>query len=89
MYKKSQPDLPEKYNGKIIAVADGKAIGDYPTILSAYREMEAMGVEEGEYIIINCTPGDSEYFDFFANWQLLTAQSATQRRLCDSCKQVS
>ena len=76
MYKESQPELLKKYNGKIIAVTNGKAIGAYPTILGAYRELEERGYEEGEYIIIKCTPGDSEYSAFFANWQPFIARSA-------------
>jgi hypothetical protein len=68
MYKARQAEIIKEYNGKIIAVKDGECLGAFGTLVEAYREMVAKNYAEGEYIIIKCTPGDSEYAAFFANW---------------------
>lgn len=66
-YKEVQDDLVKLYNDRIIAVKDGKCIGDYQTRVDALRDMDKRGFKNGTYLIIRCTQGDSEYTAFFAN----------------------
>lgn len=68
MYIENQAALLKEYNGQIIAVQDGKFLGAYPDKLAAYRDMKSRGLKDGQYIIVNCTPGDSAYTAYFANW---------------------
>lgn len=68
MYIENQTALLKEYNGQIIAVRDGRFLGAYPDKLAAYRDMKSKGLEDGQYIIVKCTPGDSAYTAYFANW---------------------
>ena len=68
MYIENQSDLLNKYNGQIIAVRDGKFLGAYRDKLDAYRDMKSRGLKDGQYMIVQCTPGDSAYTAYFANW---------------------
>lgn len=68
MYIENQAELLKEHNGQIIAVQNGKFIGSYPDELTAYRDMEKRGIKEGEYMIVECTPGDSAYVSHFVNW---------------------
>ena len=61
LYIKNQDELLKKYEGKIIALRHGAVLGEYASKLDALRAMRAMGLKNGEYFIIRCTPGDSEY----------------------------
>jgi hypothetical protein len=67
MYIEKQSDFLKEYNGKIIAVKDGVVQGAFETKIEAYRAMRIKGYNEGEFIIIRCAPGDSEYTARFAN----------------------
>jgi hypothetical protein len=60
MYIAAQNELVKEYNGKIIAVKDGKALGVYPSKTEALEDM-AKRYEPGTFIIIKCTSGDEEY----------------------------
>jgi hypothetical protein len=68
MYIERQEELLKDFNGKIIAVKDGQCLGAFENKLDAYRDMVAKGYKEGEYMIVRCTPGNSEYTSYFANW---------------------
>jgi hypothetical protein len=68
MYKERQAELLKDYDGKIIALKDGECLGAFDSKLDAYRAMVAEGLKEGEYMIILCAEGDSEYTSYFANW---------------------
>lgn len=61
MYIQNQDKLVEKYNGQIIAVKDGECLGVFPSLLDGYRAMKAQGLNDGEFMVIKCTPGDKEY----------------------------
>lgn len=74
MYIENQAALVREHNGQIIAVQDGKFLGQYPNKLTAYRDMKAKGLEDGQYMIVECTPGDSAYTSHFANWYVFTGQ---------------
>ena len=67
MYKERQIELVKEFNNEIIAVKDGECLGKFNSLVEAYRAMDNSGYKEGEYIIIKCTPDDSEYTAFFAN----------------------
>lgn len=68
MYIENQEALLREHDGQIIAVQDGKFLGSYPDELTAYRDMKARGIADGDYMIVECTPGDSAYTAYFANW---------------------
>ncbi len=68
MYIENQDNLLKEHNGQIIAVQDGQFLGAYPDKLTAYRDMKSRGIEDGKYMIVECTPGDSAYTARFANW---------------------
>lgn len=67
MYIEKQEELLERFNGKIIAVSNGECIGAYDSLVDAYRDMVARNLQEGDYIILRCTPGPSAYTSYFAN----------------------
>lgn len=70
MYIEHQNDLIKSHENKIIAVKDGECLGSFDSLVDASRKMMDLGLKAGEYLIIRCTPGDSEYTAFFANfWQ--------------------
>ena len=60
-YIAHQAELLEKYNGKIIAISRGKVLGDFPSKLDALRYIQEKGITPGDFMIIKCSPGDSEY----------------------------
>lgn len=60
LYIKKQPELIEKYNGKIIALHHGEVEGVFTTKLDALEAMRAK-YAPGDFMIIKCTPGDNEY----------------------------
>jgi DNA (cytosine-5)-methyltransferase 1 len=47
MYIRNQAEIVKEYNGKIIAVKDGKVIGDYLSRLEAVNDMRKKGHDEG------------------------------------------
>jgi hypothetical protein len=61
LYIKNQDELVKKYNGQIIAVVDGECMGAYSSAVQAYRAMREKGIEEGDFMIILCEPGDRQY----------------------------
>jgi hypothetical protein len=61
MYIRRQNSLVAEYNGKIIALKDGEALGVYPTKTDALEDMQRRRFMPGEFMIIKCTPGDEEY----------------------------
>jgi hypothetical protein len=67
MYIEQQEELLKDFDGKIIAVKDGVCLGAFTTLVDAYRAMKTAGYEDGEYMIVRCTPGNSEYTAHFAN----------------------
>jgi hypothetical protein len=67
MYKENQNEIVNQYQGKIIAVKDGYCIQAFDSLVEASRAMKDKGFTEGDYLIIKCTPGNSEYSAFFAN----------------------
>jgi len=75
MYQARQNEIVKEYNGEIIAIKDGEVQGKFDSLVEAYRAMLAKGYSEGEYMIIRCTPGDSEYTAWFANWHVFAGAS--------------
>lgn len=67
MYKERQNELLKEHNGKLIAVKDGEFMGEYESTIDAFRDMQKRNYKNGEYMIIQCTPGNSAYTAFFAN----------------------
>lgn len=67
MYIENQENLLKEHNGQIIAVQDGKFLGSYSDELTAYRDMVKRGIKDGNYMIVECTPGNSAYTSFWAN----------------------
>lgn len=61
MYVERQNELLQQWSGKIIAVKDGVCLGDYPTKLDAVRAMQKRGLKNREFLVILCSPGNSEY----------------------------
>jgi hypothetical protein len=66
LYIKNQKEIADKYNGMIIAVKDGEVQGSFNSKTAAFRAMSAQYPEstqypEGSFLIIKCTPDDSEY----------------------------
>lgn len=56
MYLENQDELLEHYKNKIIAVQNGKCIGEYDQDeLSAYRDMKRRNIEDGDYILVFCS----------------------------------
>ena len=78
MYQARQAEIVKEYNGKIIAVKDGGVQGAFDSLVEAYRTMLERGYREGEYMIIRCTPDDSEYTAWFANWHLFAGANHAQ-----------
>lgn len=68
MYIDNQETLVKEHDGEIIAVQDGKFLGAYPTKLAACRAMLAQGKKEGEYVVIECSPGDTAYTSYWINY---------------------
>lgn len=68
MYIEQQDVLLKDFDGRIIAMKDGQCLGAFENKIDAYRDMVSKGYKEGEYIIVRCTQGDSEYTSYFANW---------------------
>lgn len=60
LYIQNQPELVKKYNGQIIALHHGRVEGVFDTKLDALIAMKAK-YAPGDFMIIKCTPGDSEY----------------------------
>lgn len=60
LYIQNQPELLKKYNGAIIALHHGEVQGVYPSKLDALNAMMER-YKPGDFIVIKCTPGDSEY----------------------------
>ena len=60
LYIQNQPELVKKYNGQIIALHHGQVEGVFDTKLDALTAMKAK-YAPGDFMIIKCTPGDSEY----------------------------
>lgn len=76
MYIENQDALLKEHDGQIIAVQDGKFLGEYPDKLTAYRDMKARGLEDGQFMIVKCTPGNSAYTAHFANWYVFRGMTA-------------
>ena len=68
MYIERQEQLLKDFEGKVIAVKDGQCLGAFESKIDSDRGMVAKGYKEGEYVIVQCTPGDSGYTSYFANW---------------------
>lgn len=60
LYIEHQPELVAKYNGKIIALHHGEVEGVFDSKLDALEAMKRK-YAPGDFMIIKCTPGDSEY----------------------------
>lgn len=60
LYIRNQPELLAKYNGKIIALHQGEVQGVFQSKLDALNAMLER-YKPGDFIVIKCTPGDSEY----------------------------
>lgn len=60
LYIARQDELVERYNGKIIALHHGEVEGTFETELDALRAMQRK-YEPGDFMIIRCAPGPSEY----------------------------
>ncbi len=76
MYIENQDELLKKHDGQIIAVQNGKFLGSYPDELTAYRDMVKRKIKDGDYLIVECTPGNSAYTAYFANWYAFGGASA-------------
>jgi len=61
MYIHQQNMLVAEYKGKIIALKDGKVLGEYSTRTDALEDMQRRHLAPDEFMIIKCTPGDEEY----------------------------
>lgn len=68
IYQEKQCELVKDFNGDIIAVKDGVCLGKFDTFVEALRSMKNKGYTEGDYMIIKCTPDNTEYTAFFANY---------------------
>lgn len=64
LYKLNQTRLLQEYNGKIIALHNGEVQGVYSSKTAALADMETK-FAPGDFMIIKCTPGDSEYTCYF------------------------
>ena len=71
MYIDVQHTLLDKYDGKILALQDGKVLGQYDSKLDAYRAVCQMGLRDGEYIIVQCSPGNTGYTSYYANLHVI------------------
>ena len=60
MYKANQAEIAREYDGKIIAVKDGKVLGVYPSKTEAF-DATIKRYAQGEFMVILCTPGDEQY----------------------------
>lgn len=54
MYEENRATLAERYEGMIIAVANGVFHGAYEDELTAYREMKARGFADGAFVVVTC-----------------------------------
>jgi hypothetical protein len=61
LYIGNQAEIVKECDGKIVAVKDGKALGDHPTYLDAWDAMKAPGFQELTSKTIRCTPGKEQY----------------------------
>ena len=67
LYKQNQQELLKVYNGKIIALHNGEVQGVYHSKTAALADMENR-FEPGDFMIIKCIPGNSEYTRTFRNF---------------------
>ena len=67
MYKENQEALLKEYKGKIVVIKDGECIQSFDNFVEAFRMAQSKGYKEGEYLIVECSPGNSAYTAFFAN----------------------
>lgn len=63
-YLNNQEDFVKKYNGKVLAIKDGKILGSYDTELQALTET-SKHYEKGTFLIQRCSPGDSNIKQVF------------------------
>lgn len=66
MYIDNLPKFVEQHKGKIIAVRNGELLGVYSSKLLAWRDMKKRNLQEGEFVIVECMPNESDYVMFWA-----------------------
>ena len=59
-YVLHQPELVEKFSGRYLVIVGEAVVGDYEDRESALNAAAA-GYKPGEFLIQQCTPGDSAY----------------------------
>ena len=63
-YLAHQKEMVEQYDGKVIALKDGRVLGVYDSELAAVTELQKSH-ELGTFLVKRVTLGDSEYTQTF------------------------
>ena len=63
-FKKNQPELVEKYEGKFLVIKDQDIKGVYDTEMEAYTSAKEK-FELGTFLIQKCVPGSESYTQTF------------------------
>lgn len=63
-YLAHQKEMVEQYDGKVIALKDGRVLGVYDSELAAVTELQKSH-ELGTFLVQRVTHGDSEYTQTF------------------------
>lgn len=82
LYKQQQSRLVKLYANRIIALKDGLVLGDYDSKIDALDDMKEKKIAPGTFLIIKCTPDDSEYTRRFRSRVL------TPHAVCGSMQQM-
>ena len=53
------------YNGKYLAIADGRLLGDFDECIDGVRAMEGAGRKRGTYIVHKCIPLEQERREWY------------------------
>lgn len=61
MFLDRLPELFPAHGGKVIAVCDGRFMGEYPSKLAGWRDMRKRGFREGGFVVVECLPDESCY----------------------------
>ena len=59
-YLEHQDELVERFNGRVLAIKNGRVIGDFDSELEAVIEV-SKSEELGTFMVQKCTPGTDAY----------------------------
>ena len=59
-YLAHQDEIVEKYDGRVVAIKDGRVLGDYIDQITAIQET-AKTQELGTFIVQRVSPGEKDY----------------------------